>query len=63
MAEKAGRALQFQDLDELADLVVAGIKEERYVMMLGLEATAATMRSRADAMEKGELPFTQAHLA
>jgi NAD(P)-dependent dehydrogenase (short-subunit alcohol dehydrogenase family) len=63
MAEKAGRALQFQDLDELADLVVAGIKEERYVMMLGLEATAATLRSRADAMEKGELPFTQAHLA
>ncbi len=63
MAEKAGRALQFQDLDELADLVVAGIKEERYVMMLGLEATAATLRSRADAMAKGELPVTQAHLS
>ncbi len=32
-------------------------------MMLGLEQTAATLRSRADAMEKGELPVTQAHLS
>jgi NAD(P)-dependent dehydrogenase (short-subunit alcohol dehydrogenase family) len=63
MAQKAGRELHFQSLDELADLVVAGIKEQRYVMMLGLDETAATLRSRADAMEKGELPLIKAHLS
>jgi NAD(P)-dependent dehydrogenase (short-subunit alcohol dehydrogenase family) len=62
MAQKAGRELQFQSLDELADLVVAGIKDQRFVMMLGLDETAATLRSRADAIEKGELPLTKAHL-
>jgi hypothetical protein len=62
MAEKAGRELQFQSLDELADLVVSGIKEQRFVMMLGLDETAATLRSRADAIEKGDLPLTKAHL-
>jgi NAD(P)-dependent dehydrogenase (short-subunit alcohol dehydrogenase family) len=62
MAQKAGRELQFQSLDELADLVVAGIRDQRFVMMLGLDETAATLRSRADAIEKGELPVTRAHL-
>jgi NAD(P)-dependent dehydrogenase (short-subunit alcohol dehydrogenase family) len=62
MAQKAGRELQFQSLDELADLVVEGIKEQRFVMMLGLDETAATLRSRADAIERGELPLTKAHL-
>ncbi|HWE65947.1 MAG TPA: SDR family NAD(P)-dependent oxidoreductase [Acidimicrobiales bacterium] len=62
MAQKAGRELQFQSLDELADLVVAGIKEQRFIMMLGLDETAATLRSRADSIEKGELPLTKAHL-
>jgi NAD(P)-dependent dehydrogenase (short-subunit alcohol dehydrogenase family) len=63
MAQKAGRALQFQSLDELADLVVAGIRDERFVMMLGLDQAAATLRSRADAIGRGELPVTQAHLS
>jgi NAD(P)-dependent dehydrogenase (short-subunit alcohol dehydrogenase family) len=62
MAQKAGRELQFQSLDELADLVVSGIKDQRFVMMLGLSETAATLRSRADALERGELPPTKAHL-
>jgi len=63
MAQKAGRQLQFQSLDELAHLVVAGVKEQRFVIMLGLDQTAATLRARADAIEKGELPPTQAHLS
>ena len=62
MAEKAGRELHFQSLDELAELVVSGIREERFVMMLGLDQTAATLHSRADAIGRGELPATQAHL-
>ena len=63
MAQKAGRELQFQSLDELADVVVAGIRDERFVMMLGLDEAAATLRSRADALEQGELPLTKAHLS
>ena len=62
MAKQAGRELQFQSLDELADLVVSGIRDQRFIMMLGLDQTAATLRSRAGAIEKGELPLTQAHL-
>jgi NAD(P)-dependent dehydrogenase (short-subunit alcohol dehydrogenase family) len=62
MAEKAGRELQFQSLDELADLVVSGIKDQRFVMMLGLDEAAATLYSRADALGRGELPPTKAHL-
>jgi hypothetical protein len=62
MAQKAGRELQFQSLDELADVVVAGIRDERFVMMLGLDQTAAILHSRADAIGRGELPVTQAHL-
>jgi uncharacterized protein YgfB (UPF0149 family) len=61
-AQKAGRELQFQSLDELAELVVSGIKDQRFVMMLGLAETAATLRARTDALERGELPPTKAHL-
>jgi NAD(P)-dependent dehydrogenase (short-subunit alcohol dehydrogenase family) len=62
MAQKAGRELQFQSLDELAELVVAGVRDERFVLMLGLDQAAATLHSRADALGRGELPVTQAHL-
>jgi NAD(P)-dependent dehydrogenase (short-subunit alcohol dehydrogenase family) len=62
MATKGGHELQFQSLDELADLVVDGIRQQRYVMMLGLDGAAATLRVRADATEKGQLPPTKAHL-
>jgi hypothetical protein len=63
MAKKAGRELQFQSLDELADLVVSGIKQQRFVMMLGLDQTAATLRSRADAIERAELPLIHSQLS
>ena len=62
MARKAGRELRWQPLDELARLVVAGIKDERFVMMLDLETTGETLRARASAIEKAELPVTMAHL-
>jgi len=63
MAKKAGRELEFQSLDELADLVISGIREERFVIMLGRDQAAATLRSRADAVERGELPDTKARLS
>ena len=56
MAKKGGRELKFQDLDELAQIVVDGIRAERFVMMIGVESIGVTMRARAAALEKGELP-------
>jgi NAD(P)-dependent dehydrogenase (short-subunit alcohol dehydrogenase family) len=56
MAKDAGRELPFQDLDELAQMVVAGIKEDRFVMMLGIESIGTQMRDRATALEQGARP-------
>jgi NAD(P)-dependent dehydrogenase (short-subunit alcohol dehydrogenase family) len=56
MAKDAGRELPFQDLDELAQMVVAGIKEDRFVMMLGIESIGKQMRDRAGALEQGARP-------
>jgi hypothetical protein len=56
MAKLGGRELQFQDLDELAQIVIEGIRRERFVMMIGVESIGASMRERAANLEKGELP-------
>jgi len=56
MAKAAGRELHWQPLDELADLVVAGIRKEHFVMMKDLPDAAGTLRRRADALGRGELP-------
>jgi NAD(P)-dependent dehydrogenase (short-subunit alcohol dehydrogenase family) len=62
MASQAGRELQFQDLDELAQLVVEGIRTERFIIMVGMESIGVTMRERAAHLEKGELPAGHPHL-
>ena len=56
MAKQGGHELKFQDLDELAQVVVDGIRAERFIMMIGVESIGATMRERAAAFEQGELP-------
>jgi NAD(P)-dependent dehydrogenase (short-subunit alcohol dehydrogenase family) len=56
MAADGGWTLQWQDLDELAALVVDGIKAEKYVFMLGLPAMGHTLRERAAHLERGDLP-------
>ena len=56
MAKQGGHELKFQDLDELAQIVVEGIREERFVMMIGVESIGAAMRERAALLEKGALP-------
>ena len=56
MAKDAGRELPFQDLDELAQMVVAGIKEDRFVMMLGIESIGTQMRERAGRAGTGRPP-------
>jgi len=60
MAKQAGRELHFQDLDALARVVVEGIREERFVMMIGVESIGTQMRERAAALEKGDRPAAHA---
>jgi NAD(P)-dependent dehydrogenase (short-subunit alcohol dehydrogenase family) len=56
MAKQGGHELKFQDLAELAQVVIDGIRAERFVMMIGVASIGKTMRERAEALEKGELP-------
>jgi NAD(P)-dependent dehydrogenase (short-subunit alcohol dehydrogenase family) len=55
-AEKGGYQLPWQDLNELARHVIQGIKDDRFIMMLGVETIGTTMRERAAAFEVGALP-------
>jgi len=56
MAAQAGRELRFQDLDELAQVVVTGIRDESFVMTVGLDGVGATLRERAETLAQGHLP-------
>jgi len=56
MAAQAGRELHWQSLDELASMVVEGIRAGRYVFMKDAADAADTLRSRADAFGAGALP-------
>jgi len=56
-ARKAGYELRVQPLDELAQHALDGIREGRFVIMIGLEEAAATLRQRADRIGKGGLPL------
>jgi len=62
MANQAGRQIAWQSLDELATLVVDGVREGRYVIMKGIEDAAGTLRSRAEAFGEGRLPSSAGHL-
>lgn len=61
MAKQAGRELRWQPLDELAALVVAGIRDERYVIMLDAEQAAQTLVERAQSFAQGERPHPLDH--
>lgn len=61
MARASGRELHWQDLDELAAVVVAGLRDRRFVMMLDLPQAADTLRGRADALGRGRLPSSMSH--
>lgn len=62
MAKQAGHELSWQPLEELADLVVAGVRAGRYVIMKDAADAAATLRARAEAFASGERPAPMAHL-
>ena len=55
-AEKGGYQLPWQDLNALARDAIQGIKDDRFILMLGVESIGSTMRERALAFERGELP-------
>ncbi|MDG2046299.1 MAG: SDR family NAD(P)-dependent oxidoreductase [Halioglobus sp.] len=61
-AEKAGWALEFQDLDELARYCLQGILEKRFVIMIRVEEAEATLQDRAARIGRTELPIDQAEI-
>lgn len=56
MADSGGFELPWQDLDELAQVAVAGIKAGAFVHTIGLDVVGETLHRRADALGAGELP-------
>lgn len=60
MAEQGGRELPIQPLDELSQLVVDGIRDERFIMILPSERTAETLRGRLEKVLRNENP-THSH--
>jgi len=56
MAEKGGHTLPWQDLNELARIVVDGLRDEDFIFMINRESIGDTLRERAAHLEKGELP-------
>ena len=56
VAELQARGVPVQPLDELAELVVEGIRDGRFLMVLGMERYAATLRDRAEQLAALENP-------
>lgn len=56
-AEAAGMQLDFQDLDDLARFCLQGIREQRFVIMIGIEDAEATLQQRASRIGRTELPI------
>mgnify|MGYP003625782040 CR=1 FL=1 len=61
-AEAAGMELNFQDLDELARFCLQGIRDKRFVIMIGVEDAEATLHDRAARIGSGELPIDLAEV-
>ncbi|MAE93341.1 MAG: short-chain dehydrogenase [Deltaproteobacteria bacterium] len=61
-AKKAGFDLPVQDLDELAQTVLQGIRDEDFVIMIGRETMEATLNERAAKLARGECPIELQHM-
>lgn len=61
LAEK-GIDLHFQDLDELAKYCLNGVREQRFVIMIGVEGAEAELLDRAKRIGRAELPIDLAHI-
>jgi NAD(P)-dependent dehydrogenase (short-subunit alcohol dehydrogenase family) len=62
-AAKAGHEIPLQPLDELAQVVLSGIKEGTYCLTIGLADDAATLHERADRFGRGEVPSVLEHFS
>jgi len=61
-AKKAGFDLPVQDLDELAQFALQGIRNEDFVIMIGRETIEATLKERAAKLARGECPIELEHM-
>jgi len=61
-ARKAGYAMPVQDLDELAQFALAGIRNGDFVIMIGRESMEATLVERARKLARGECPIALQHM-
>jgi NAD(P)-dependent dehydrogenase (short-subunit alcohol dehydrogenase family) len=60
VAQLREQGVPVQPLDELADMVVDGIKDGRFVMIMDADGAAGTLRSRADDIAEARNP-TEIH--
>jgi NAD(P)-dependent dehydrogenase (short-subunit alcohol dehydrogenase family) len=60
MAEKNGGELPLQPLDELAQMVVDGIRDGRFIMIMPSDKTEQTLRERLEKIVRNENP-THSH--
>ena len=61
-AKKAGFDLPVQDLDELAQFAIAGIRNEDFVIMIDRASMEATLNARAAKLARGECPIELQHM-
>ena len=61
-AKKAGINIPFQDLDDLAKVTLQGIRDEQFILMIGLEGAQATLTERAARIGRGDLPIDPASI-
>ena len=61
-AKKAGFELPVQDLDELAQFALEGIRNQDFVIMIGRETMEAQLNDRAAKLARGECPIELQHL-
>jgi NAD(P)-dependent dehydrogenase (short-subunit alcohol dehydrogenase family) len=55
-AEQGGYELPWQDLNELAQVVLQGVKDERFLIMLGADGVGPQLIARAEHLGNGECP-------
>ncbi len=57
VAKEYGMDLEFQDLDELARFCLDGVRDKRFIIMIGLETSEATLLDRAQRIGRTERPI------
>ena len=55
--EASGHEIPIQDLDELGQSVLEGVKNQEFIIMKGLDHAVTQLRDRADRYSRAELPI------